>query len=154
VEELERKQTIPGARIADVFAFFSDPRNLARITPPWLSFRIVGDVPPRLEAGSRLEYRIRWTFWSLRWVTRITRWDPPHEFEDVQERGPYARWEHTHRFREVEGGVEMEDRVAYRLPFGPLGALVHRLRVRQQLEGIFDFRRREIERLFAGPPRA
>ncbi|HYX22444.1 MAG TPA: CDP-paratose 2-epimerase, partial [Thermoanaerobaculia bacterium] len=89
MEELERTQTIRGARLSEVFAFFSDPRNLARITPPRLSFRIVGTVPSPLAAGSRLEYRIRWILWSLRWVTRITRWDPPFEFEDVQEKGPY-----------------------------------------------------------------
>ena len=150
MEELERTQTIPGARLAEVFAFFSDPANLARITPPGLSFRIVGAVPAHLEAGSRIEYRIRWLFWTLRWVTRITRWDPPLEFEDEQEKGPYARWLHTHRFREVPGGVEMGDRVAYRLPFGPLGALVHRLRVRRQLEEIFEYRRAAIDAIFAG----
>ena len=148
--ELERTQTIPGAGPGDVFAFFSDPRNLARITPHWLSFRI-HSAPSTLGAGSRLEYRIRWMFLPIRWVTRITRWEPPFEFEDVQEKGPYACWVHTHRFRETAGGVEMRDHVEYVLPFGPLGRLVHRLGVRRQLEGIFDFRRREIARLF--PPR-
>ena len=43
----------------------------------------------------------------------------------------------------------MEDHVEYALPFGLLGRLVHRLRVRRQLEEIFDYRRRAIEEIFA-----
>jgi ligand-binding SRPBCC domain-containing protein len=147
VSTLDRSQTI-AAPLEEVFAFFSDPGNLARITPAWLSFRIHGIVPRPLAAGSRIEYRIRWTFLRLAWVTRITRWRPPHEFEDVQERGPYARWVHTHRFRATERGVVMEDHVDYALPFGPLGRLVHALRVRRQLERIFDHRRETIEAIF------
>jgi ligand-binding SRPBCC domain-containing protein len=146
--ELERTQTIRGARLSEVFAFFSDPANLSRITPPWLSFRIAGPAPSPMAAGSRIEYRIRWMGLSLRWVTRITRWDPPNEFQDVQEKGPYARWVHTHRFRSTEEGVVIEDHVDYALPLGPLGRLVHALRVRRQLEGIFDYRRESIGGIF------
>jgi hypothetical protein len=91
----------------------------------------------------------------LRWVTRITRWSPPEEFEDVQESGPYASWTHTHRFTPHEGGeggraVDMHDHVAYALPFGFLGRVVHRLLVRRQLEAIFDYRAQSIDRIF--PP--
>ena len=144
---LDRTQTI-AAPLDEVFAFFSDPGNLARITPPWLSFRIHGEAPRPLAEGSRIEYRIRWGWLRLGWVTRITRWRPPHEFEDVQERGPYRRWAHTHRFRATERGVMIEDHVDYALPLGPLGRLVHALRVRRQLEGIFDYRREAIVRIF------
>src|SRR5262249_2288617 len=101
-------------------------------------------------AGGRLEYRIRWSGVWLRWVTRITRWEPDREFEDVQEVGPYAAWIHTHRFRPDGGGTVMEDRVDYALPFGFAGRLAPRLRGRRQLEEIFDYRREAIARLFPG----
>lgn len=146
---LERSQFVP-ASPEDVFAFFSNPGNLSRITPPWLRFRIHGAPPASLGAGSRLEYRIAWTLATLRWVTRIVSWDPPTRFVDVQERGPYRKWVHTHVFTPETGGVRMDDRVEYDLPFGPLGRLVHALRVRRQLEGIFDYRRRAIEETFPG----
>lgn len=147
---LDRTQRI-AAPLGDVFAFFSNPANLARITPPWLSFRIHGSVPAELAEGARLEYRIRWSAISIPWVTRIVKWSPPREFVDIQEKGPYTAWIHTHRFAEKEGIVEMEDHVEYALPFGPLGRLVHRLRVRRQLEQIFDYRRRTIEEIFGRP---
>jgi len=149
VHTLERVQRV-AAPVDRVFGFFSDPRNLAALTPPWLSFRIVGPLPGTLTEGSRLEYRIRWAVFPLRWVTRITRWRPNEEFQDVQESGPYAAWIHTHRFRPDGDGVLMEDRVEYALPFGPLGRLVHAARVRRQLEAIFDYRRKAIAALFPG----
>lgn len=147
---LEREQEIPAAA-AEVFSFFSDPGNLARLTPPGMRFRILGPPSGALEAGSRLEYRIRWTFLRLRWVTRITRWTPDSEFEDVQEEGPYRVWIHTHRFEPTARGALMRDRVEYELPFGPVGRLAHRLLVRRQLEAIFDFRARAIEKIFPPP---
>ena len=146
---LDRSQRV-AAPAAVVFAFFSNPANLARITPPWLSFRVHGRLPAELSEGARLEYRIRWTAVTIPWVTRIVKWRPPEEFVDVQEKGPYAAWIHTHRFSENDGVVVMQDHVDYALPFGPLGRLVHRLRVRRQIEGIFDYRRRAIEEIF--PP--
>lgn len=144
---LDRSQRI-AAPLEEVFAFFSDPANLARITPPWLSFQIHGPAPRPLAEGSRIEYRIRWSILRLAWVTRITRWNPPAEFTDLQEKGPYAAWVHTHRFRADGGGVIMEDHVEYALPFGLLGRLVHALRVRRQLETIFDYRCAAIAAIF------
>lgn len=136
------------APLEEVFAFFSDPANLAKLTPPWLRFRIHGSRPAALFEGSRIEYRIRWAIFRLRWVTRITRWQPGREFQDVQEEGPYKTWVHTHRFSRRGSAVEMDDQVEYELPFGFLGRLAHALRVRRQLEEIFAYRRRIVAELF------
>ena len=148
---LDQTQRIE-APLEAVFAFFSNPGNLARITPPWLSFRIHGEMPRPIAQGSRIEYRIRWTVFRLRWVTRITRWIPSTEFQDIQEKGPYATWIHTHRFTPSGSGVLMEDHVEYALPFGVLGRFAHALRVRRQLQQIFDYRRQAIGQFFPGAP--
>ena len=80
---LDRVTRIP-ASLEEVFAFFSDAGNLSRITPPWLQFRVYGSAPEKMEAGARIEYRIRWLIFPLRWVTRITEWSPLSRFQDVQ----------------------------------------------------------------------
>ncbi|MCA1580298.1 MAG: SRPBCC family protein [Acidobacteria bacterium] len=144
---LEATTRVP-APLNDVFGFFSDPGNLARITPPWLRFRIQPPAPERLEEGARIEYRIRWLVFTLRWVTVISGWVAGVEFQDRQERGPYRTWIHTHRFEPDGAGVLMGDRVEYELPFGVLGRLAHTLLVRRQLHGIFDYRRQAIEKIF------
>ena len=81
------------------------------------------------------------------WRTRIERWEPPRRFVDVQLSGPFARWEHTHTFREDSGGTRIGDRVDYRMPLGVLGAAAHRLLIGRDLERIFDFRRDALARL-------
>lgn len=143
---LERVQVVPRS-LSDVFAFYADPDNLARITPPWLGFRIL-TPKTAMRAGLQIEYRIHPLGVPQRWVSEITVWEPPHRFVDEQRRGPYRRWHHLHEFRATAGGTEIRDRVTYELPLGPLGRLAHGLVVRRQLESIFAFRERAVRDLF------
>ena len=143
---LSRIQGVPRP-LEEVFAFFSDPGNLSRITPPWLGFRML--TPSReMRQGLLIDYRIRPLGIPQRWRSRITLWDPPHRFVDEQVRGPYRSWHHLHAFRAAEGGTEIHDTVQYALPLGALGRLAHALVVRRQLESIFAYRERIIRDLF------
>ena len=138
---LERSQRLelPAGR---AFAFYADALNLEAITPPWLAFRVTTPGPIVMGAGTLIDYRLRLHGVPVRWRTRIETWQPPARFVDVQVRGPYALWEHTHAFEPAgEDGVVIRDRVRYALPFGPLGRLAHALFVRRDLERIFDYRR-------------
>jgi len=144
---LVREQLL-GGTLAEVFAFFTDVRNLERITPSWMGFRILTPQPIELGKDAVIEYSIRLAGVPLRWRTRIVDWETGRRFVDVQERGPYALWEHTHAFRDTAEGVLMHDEVRYALPFGPLGAVAHRVAVRSSLERIFDYRRQVLAALF------
>ena len=81
-------------------------------------------------------------------MTEITAWEPPHRFADVQLSGPYAKWEHEHRFVAEGEATRILDSVTYALPFGVLGSIAHRLRVRHDVETIFGYRRAAIEKRF------
>ena len=135
----------------DVFAFFADPTNLARITPPSLGVRLLTPAPV-MSAGAVLDYRMRWLGVPLRWRTFVREYDPPFRFLDVQLLGPYARWEHRHRFLEEDGGTVVEDRLVYRLPLGALGRVMHGALVGRQLRAAWDYRRRRLGELL-GPLR-
>ena len=149
---LERTQVVP-VPLEAAFAVFADARNLERITPPWLRFRIV-ESPAELGRGARLRYRLRLFGVPIRWRTEIVAWDPPRGFVDVQRRGPFRRWEHAHRLTPVAGGTEIYDHVRYGLFLGPLGALVRALLVRRWVEGIFDYRAAAVPGLLTAAPLA
>jgi ligand-binding SRPBCC domain-containing protein len=133
-----------GQRLArppqDVFPFFADALNLEAITPPWLRFQVVTPEPVTMAEGTLLEYRLRLHGVPVRWLTRIAVWDPPVRFADVQVRGPYRLWHHTHSFEPDGDGTLMRDRVRYALPLGLLGELAHVALVRRDLDRIFTFR--------------
>jgi ligand-binding SRPBCC domain-containing protein len=145
---LEREQWLP-ATLERVFAFFADAANLQAITPDWLGFRIRTPLPLAMRPDARIDYTLRLGSLPLRWRTRIAIWEPGVRFVDVQERGPYALWEHSHDFEAMGGGVLMRDRVRYALPLGPLGVAAHALVVRALLARIFDFRFARVRTLFA-----
>ena len=135
--------------IEEVFAFFSRPENLPFITPPWLDFRIV-ENPESLEAGSLIRYRMAWHGVPVRWTSEIVVWEPPNRFVDRQLSGPYALWNHEHRFLRREGGTLLRDFVTYALPFGIAGWLAQSLLVRRDLKRTFDFRAESMRERFPG----
>jgi ligand-binding SRPBCC domain-containing protein len=140
---LERSQVVP-VDVEEAFAFFADPWMLEVITPAWLRFRIL-EAPRTVERGSLLVYRLRLFGVPIHWHSEIVEWRPPSCFTDVQLTGPYRRWEHTHRLKQVDGGTEIHDRVVYRLPYEPLAGVLAPLTVRPWLSAIFDYRARQTE---------
>lgn len=136
--------------INEVFGFFSDAHNLERITPPELNFHILTPQPITIEKGTLIDYQLQLYGISIKWLTEITTWDPPNVFVDTQLSGPYSQWIHTHRFTAVAATETLiEDQVKYRLPLEPLGDVAHFI-VRRQLEYIFDFRGKEVAKIFGG----
>jgi ligand-binding SRPBCC domain-containing protein len=138
---LKKEQLVARPR-EDVFAFFEKPENLARITPPWLGFRILTPSPIVMGWGAEFEYTIKVMGIRMRWKSLISDYQPPFRFVDEQTKGPYSYWHHTHTFTEVDGGTLVGDEVKYAMPFGMIGTLVQRLAVGRQLEAIFSYRAR------------
>ena len=149
IHVLETSQIIQ-ASLGRAWDFFSDPRNLAKITPPELDFTILTALPERVYQGMMIEYRVRPLLGiPVRWVTEITHVEPEKRFVDEQRIGPYRIWHHEHHFKQLDGErIEMRDRVTYVLPFSPLGDLVHPFLVKPQLAKIFACREKAVHELF------
>jgi hypothetical protein len=148
---LAREQVVPRPR-SEVFAFFADAANLERITPRALRFKVKTPPPIEMRAGAIIEYDLSLLGVPFGWRTVIEAFEAPERFIDVQARGPYRLWRHTHEMHEVPGGTRIVDRVEYELPLGPLGELAHRLFVARQLRAIFDYRAQVIGELFGSRP--
>lgn len=151
MHELHR-EIILDAPCDTLWGFIATPKNLNLLTPPDLNFQIVSELPERMYEGMTILYRIRIPlFGTHRWLTEIKHIREGVSFVDEQRIGPYRLWYHYHQVERL--GVKrtkMIDHVTYALPFGPLGKMVHSLRVRQLLRDIFDYRRGKLLELF--PP--
>lgn len=131
------------------WSFFSNPHNLAAITPPWLRFTVTSDVPETMYAGMILTNNVHpFQRISVNWITEITHVDAPTFFVDEQRFGPYRFWHHQHRFTAQENEVLVEDIVHYALPFGWLGQAVNGITVQRQLREIFAYRRKVLQERF------
>jgi ligand-binding SRPBCC domain-containing protein len=154
VHVLSREQVLD-APPSEVFSFFSDARNLEAITPPLLRFRLLTPEPIAMGAGTFLQYALRIHGVPVRWDTLIQEWEPPHRFVDVQVRGPYRLWHHTHEVVAVDGGAAslMRDTVRYAVGFGALGELARRTLVARDVEAIFAYRAERVPDLVAAQGR-
>jgi len=133
----------------EAWDFLSKPENLKTITPSYMGFDILSGADRPMYAGQIIQYIVTPMLKiKTKWVTEITHVEQGSYFVDEQRYGPYALWHHKHFIKEIAGGVEMEDIIDYKLPFGILGRLVHPILVRPKLQEIFEFRRKKLIELF------
>lgn len=138
------------ADIERVWEFFSNPHNLAILTPGYMQFRVTSEeVANKIFTGQIITYKVSPILGiPLSWKTEITDVDDYKRFTDEQREGPYKLWRHMHTFEQRKDGVMMTDEVQYSMPLGFIGIAAHRLFVKKQLEDIFDHRYRQVERIF------
>jgi ligand-binding SRPBCC domain-containing protein len=148
VYTLHKKQLLPISKV-EAWSFLSDPKNLKTITPDYMSFDILSGADKPMFAGQIIQYIVTPILGiKTKWVTEITHVVDGNYFVDEQRFGPYALWHHKHFIKEIDGGVEMEDIIDYKVPFGILGQLVQPILVKPKLEEIFNYRTKKLEELF------
>lgn len=130
--------------LENVFSFFSQAKNLEKISPPFLQFKVKSMSTQQIQKGTLIDYQLKVRGIPARWQSLITEWNPPHHFTDVQTQGPYGDWIHRHSFAAVPGGVLIKDEVKYNMPLGILGKWFGYHYVLREIRTIFDFRRKRI----------
>jgi len=154
LNRLESTERI-AAPIDDVWEFFSNPRNLPVITPPWLGLELTSEPPADMHPGLIITYTVRpIAGLALGWVTEITHVVDRKLFVDEQRAGPYRFWHHQHHFRAIDGATEMRDIVHWTLPAGRLGELIAGRHVHRRVSSIFEFRAGVIRTHFAKDARS
>ncbi|MEJ6674363.1 MAG: SRPBCC family protein [Polaribacter sp.] len=145
---LHKKQQLP-ISVDTAWKFLSNPKNLKIITPDYMSFNIVSHIDRPLYTGQIIQYIVTPLLGiKTKWVSEITHIEEKKYFVDEQMYGPYALWHHKHFIKEIDGGVEMEDIIDYKVPLGLLGQTAHPFIVKPKLEEIFNYRQQKLEELF------
>jgi len=149
VYSIKTVQNIP-IPLAQAWDFFSKPDNLKVITPASIALTVTSQpYSEQMYAGQVIEYTLRPILGiPLYWMTEITHVQDQRFFVDEQRFGPYSFWHHQHHFTAIPGGVQMTDIVHYKLPLWFLGDIAHALFVKKQLQGVFDYRFKQVEKLF------
>ena len=146
--QLHSKQAIPISP-QEAWDFLSSPVNLKVITPDHMGFNILSGADRPMFPGQIIQYKVSpFPGYTTKWISEITHVKEGKYFVDEQLFGPYALWHHKHFINEIDGGVEMEDIIDYKIPFGILGQLAHPIIVKKQLKQIFKYREEKLQELF------
>lgn len=145
---LHKRQNLP-ISVDEAWDFLSDPKNLKTITPDYMGFHILSGADRPMFPGQIIQYIVTPVLGiKTKWVTEITHVKDKEYFVDEQRFGPYSLWHHKHFIKPIEGGIEMEDIIDYKVPMGILGQMVHPILVKPKLEEIFNYRTTKLEALF------
>ncbi len=145
---LQTEQFLP-ISLEEAWDFFSSPKNLNRITPGDMHFKILNEVPEKVYPGAMIIYDIS-PFLNIhfKWVTEITVVKHLEYFVDEQRKGPYRIWHHEHHFKKTDGGVLMTDKLYYDIGKSIFGWIAGLLFVHKKVNAIFKYRGEQLEKLF------
>ncbi|QWX84910.1 SRPBCC family protein [Cellulophaga sp. HaHaR_3_176] len=150
--QLKSKQTLPITQ-QEAWDFLSNPSNLKIITPSSMGFEVLSGADRKMFSGQIIQYTVSpFPGYKTRWVTEITNVNEGFYFVDEQRFGPYQLWHHKHFLKTTPNGVEMEDIIDYKVPFGILGQLANSLFIKKQLKTIFKYREEKLIKLFGKVP--
>ena len=134
------KRTLIAAPAAHVFAFHERPDAFELLQPPGDDTRVV-EKSVGIDVGARVVVDTRVGPFTQRIVAVHTKYEAGRMFEDTMERGPFAKWTHTHLIEpDAGGGAWLVDHIDYELPLGALGQLGGGWFVRRKLAKMFEYR--------------
>jgi len=148
VYQFEKEQFIP-TTVDVLWDFISSPKNLAKITPKHMGFKITSKYTEEMYEGMIISYKVSpFKGYTTTWVTEITHVKPKTYFVDEQRVGPYKMWHHQHILIPKEKGVLMKDIITYKPPYGFLGTIANSILIKKQLEQIFNYRKEILNNYF------
>ncbi len=148
IYRLETIQNLPISK-SHAWDFLSNPKNLKRITPDYMGFKIINGTADKIYAGQIIQYMVTPVMGiPTKWVTEITHVDDGNYFVDEQRFGPYSLWHHKHFIKAIKNGVEMKDIIDYKIPLGIIGRIAQPILVAPKLKEIFEYRKNALIELF------
>lgn len=165
MHKFESRLWVPAA-IDEVWGFFSNPRNLAQLTPPFFHAEVESESNIRNDSTVVITLKPWILPMGIKWVSKIHEVEASgneRKFIDVQASGPYSYWKHTHTFsagatefktssgktiQNANGGTWIIDQIEYEMPFGLIGSIAEKLFAARQLQSTFNFRYENLRKEF------
>lgn len=133
--------------LGKLFQFHLDTNNLPKISPtfPKAAIKSISDIP--LKKGSRVTVTLNFILFKTDWEILVDEVIENKLIVDLQMKGLFEYWSHSHIFEAKNGKVVMTDRVGFIPPFGVIGKLFFPF-IQLQLKFMFNYRHRKTKQYF------
>jgi uncharacterized protein (TIGR01777 family) len=99
----------------ELYNWHSRKGALERLLPPWQNITVLARHGG-IEAGGMVLLKMHAGPFPCTYKGHHTENIPGKMFKDVQEKGPFASWSHSHYFKDSDQGAVLTDHVEYSLP--------------------------------------
>ena len=124
----------------EAYSWHSRPGALERLIPPWEPVQIA-ERGEGIQDGSVVKLKLRLGPMKLTWIAKHHSCQAGRSFSDTQTSGPFAHWEHLHKFQpNGDGNGVLTDYVEYRALGGAVGRLLGSALIKRKLKGMFAYR--------------
>ena len=106
---------------------------------------VAGRISGLIELGEQVTWEARHFGIRQRFTSQITAFDRPRHFQDSMLRGAFRSFVHDHYFEPYPEGTLMKDVLAFRSPFGIIGAIVDRLVITRYLTRLLTRRNEAVK---------
>ncbi|MBI2804900.1 MAG: SRPBCC family protein [Planctomycetes bacterium] len=135
------------ASVADLFSFFSKPKNLVQLAPPELNLELVS-APAVITTGARLVWKGRRWGISQQIIQEVAAFDLEKLIALEQKQGPFARWLHSHHFEATGSGAKIVEAIDFEPPGGMLGMIVTAAAIQKDLDKLLAHRQKKLNEIF------
>jgi len=123
-----------------VFDWHKQEGAFQRLTPPWERAEVVSSSGG-IKDGASVTIKLPLGPFSQPWVLEHMGYIEGQQFRDIQKKGPFKSYEHTHRvIKDGEDTCFLEDVIEYELPAGKIGEMLGGYFVEARLKRLFNYR--------------
>ncbi|MCK5684604.1 TIGR01777 family oxidoreductase [bacterium] len=139
------KKTKINVPVTKLFSWHAREGAISRLTPPWTPMKMISRNKDGIQKGVIVKFKL-WLFKiPMTWESEHVEYNENVLFKDKQIKGPFKKWEHTHKFKpDGKDSSIMEDEIEFELPLGILSRPFYRI-ILKEFEKLFSYRHKTLK---------
>ena len=139
------KRTKINVPVETLFSWHEKEGAISRLTPPWAPMKMTGRSGNGIQKGVKVSFRLHLFKIPMIWEAEHIDYQKNRMFKDRQIKGPFSKWEHTHKFiPEGKKSSVMVDKVKFKLPFGLFSRPFYGF-AKKEFDRMFSYRHRVLK---------
>jgi uncharacterized protein (TIGR01777 family) len=119
---------------------------LERLSPPFDPVEVIKKEGKGIDIGAKVALKMHIGIFPYTWKAKHTEYIQNEMFADIQTKGPFSFWKHTHIITPSDDDkAYLEDRIEYSLPFGFILNKLLKKKIESTLDVIFRYRHKILE---------